>query len=69
MPAAIAERLGIDRDCAISSYDDIAHVGACGPVFNLDRARRLERLTPGANVAMYGQGSGFTRAGAILAVC
>jgi hypothetical protein len=39
------------------------------PVFNLDRARRLERLTPGANVAMHGQGSGFTRAGAILAVC
>jgi 3-oxoacyl-[acyl-carrier-protein] synthase-3 len=68
IPPAIAERLGLARECAVTTYTQIAHVGACGPVFNLSAARAQGRLTPGALVALYGQGAGFTRAAAILQV-
>ncbi len=68
LPAGIAERLGLSRECAKTTYDEIAHVGACGPVFNLLRARQTAALTPGAIAALYGQGAGFTRAAAILEV-
>jgi 3-oxoacyl-[acyl-carrier-protein] synthase-3 len=66
LPRAIAERLGLPRACAVTTYEELAHVGACGPVFNLARARALQRLVPGVLVGMYGQGAGFTRAAAIL---
>ena len=65
-PGAIAERLGLPRSCAVTTYEAIAHLGACGPVFNLMRARDDDRTAPGTLVAMYGQGAGFTRAAAIL---
>jgi 3-oxoacyl-[acyl-carrier-protein] synthase-3 len=68
LPGAIAERLGLARERAITTYGEIAHVGACGPVFNLERARKLGLLAPGALLAMYAQGSGFTRAAALLEV-
>jgi 3-oxoacyl-[acyl-carrier-protein] synthase III len=66
IPKAIAERLGLARETGISTYEEIAHVGACGPVFNLDQARRLGRVAPGSFVALYGQGAGFVRASAVL---
>jgi 3-oxoacyl-[acyl-carrier-protein] synthase III len=66
LPHAIAERLGLPRESAVTTYEDVAHLGACGPVFNLARARALQRLVPGTLVGMYGQGAGFTRAAAIL---
>lgn len=66
IPKGIAERLGLEREAGISTYEEIAHVGACGPVFNLDRARALGRVGPGSFVALYGQGAGFVRAAAIL---
>jgi 3-oxoacyl-[acyl-carrier-protein] synthase-3 len=66
IPKGIAERLGLDRQAGISTYEQIAHVGACGPVFNLARARELGRVEPGSFVALYGQGAGFVRAAAIL---
>ena len=50
----------------MTTYETVAHLGACGPVFNLARARTLGRTPRGTLVAMYGQGSGFTRAAAIL---
>lgn len=65
---AIAERLGLPRERGVSSYEEIAHVGACGPVFNLHKARRLGLLTPGSIVALYAQGAGFTRAATVLEV-
>ena len=43
IPPAIAERLGLSRASAVTTYDAIAHLGACGPVFNLARARTDER--------------------------
>lgn len=68
LPGGIAERLGLARDCAVTTYEDIAHVGACGPVFNLHRARERGLLEPQTLVALYAQGAGFTRAAAILDV-
>lgn len=66
IPHAIAERLGLPRERAVTSYEEIAHVGACGPLFNLHKARALGRLAPGTVVALYAQGAGFTRAAALL---
>jgi 3-oxoacyl-[acyl-carrier-protein] synthase-3 len=66
IPPAIAEHLGLPRERAVTTYEEIAHVGACGPVFNLMRARREGRLGPGALAALYAQGAGFTRAAAIV---
>jgi 3-oxoacyl-[acyl-carrier-protein] synthase-3 len=66
--AAIAERLGLARERAVTTYEEIAHVGACGPVFNLHAAKRLGLLVPGALVALYAQGAGFTRAAVMLEV-
>jgi 3-oxoacyl-[acyl-carrier-protein] synthase III len=68
LPAAIAERLGLPRACAVTTYDEVAHIGVCGPFFNLAHARKLGLLEPGAIVAMYGQGAGFTRSAALLEV-
>jgi 3-oxoacyl-[acyl-carrier-protein] synthase-3 len=66
IPGAIAEHLRLGRERAVGTYHEIAHVGACGPVFNLRAAREQGRLEPGALVALYGQGAGFTRAAALL---
>lgn len=68
VPGAIAEYLGRPRETAVTTYDDIAHVGACGPVFNLAKARAQGRLKPGLHVALYAQGAGFTRAATLLEV-
>lgn len=66
LPGAIAQQAGLASDRAVTTYERIAHVGACGPVFNLDEAHTQGRLTKGALVALYGQGAGFTRSAAIL---
>jgi 3-oxoacyl-[acyl-carrier-protein] synthase-3 len=66
IPGAIAERAGMARERAVTTYERIAHVGACGPVFNLEAARRRGLLQRDAWAAMYGQGAGFTRTAAIL---
>jgi 3-oxoacyl-[acyl-carrier-protein] synthase III len=68
IPGCIAERLDLPRDAAVTTYDEIAHVGGCGPIANLHAARDRGRLVPGTVVALYGQGAGFTRSGAILEV-
>lgn len=68
IPGAIAERLGLPRSAAVTTYSDIAHVGVCGPVFNLERARKQGVLCDGNIVGVYAQGAGFTRAAAIIEV-
>ena len=67
-PGAIAEHLGIPRDRAPTTYEQTAHLGGSGVIFNLARARTRCMFRPGGYVALYGQGSGFTRAAAILQV-
>ncbi|HEX4337799.1 MAG TPA: 3-oxoacyl-[acyl-carrier-protein] synthase III C-terminal domain-containing protein [Polyangiaceae bacterium] len=66
IPGAIAEHLGLPRERAVTTYAHIAHVGSCGPVFNLVRAREEGRLGKGAFAALYAQGAGFTRSAAVL---
>jgi 3-oxoacyl-[acyl-carrier-protein] synthase III len=71
VPGAIAEALGLSPEIAPQTFDDLAHLGACGIVTNLLEARRRGMLRPpsgggGALVAMYGQGMGFTRAALIV---
>jgi len=68
IPGAIAESLGLPRARAVTTYDSIAHVGACGPVFNMREARQRGLLRSGCVVAAYGQGAGFTRAAVIMEV-
>jgi 3-oxoacyl-[acyl-carrier-protein] synthase III len=67
-PGAIAERVGLPRDRAVTTYARLAHVGLCGPVMNLAEARALGRLERGALIGLYAQGGGFTRSAAILKV-
>lgn len=66
IPGAIAERLGLSRDVAITTYDKIAHVGACGLIANLLEARKRDMIKNDSVVALYGQGFGFTRTASIL---
>lgn len=66
LPGCIAERLDMQRWNAVETYSLFAHVGNCGPVFNLVEAERDDRLLPGIHVIMYGQGAGFTTASALL---
>jgi 3-oxoacyl-[acyl-carrier-protein] synthase-3 len=66
VPKSFAEVLGLSESKAPVTFDERAHLGACGIVTNLLEARRTGRLTDGALVALYGQGAGFTRAAALL---
>lgn len=65
IPFAIARCLGLGEGATVCSYDDYAHLGACGPVVNLIRAREQGRFERGGLIALYAQGAGFTR-GAVL---
>lgn len=64
IPGAIAERLGLERKVAVTTYDRLAHLGVAGPIFNLKQARDNGQL--GDCVALYAQGLGFARCAAIL---
>jgi 3-oxoacyl-[acyl-carrier-protein] synthase III len=68
IPGAIAKRLGLSPEVAVTTYDRIAHVGACGPVMNLVESLKSRSLSAGATIALYAQGAGFTRAAAMLEV-
>lgn len=65
-PSAIAEVLGVETSRAPHTYDRLAHVGGCGVITNLIEARDRGLLQPGALVALYAQGAGFTRSAALL---
>jgi len=71
VPAGVAEAIGLSPDRAPQTYDELAHLGACGVVTNLIEARRrglLSRRPDGEppTVALYAQGAGFTRAAMIV---
>jgi 3-oxoacyl-[acyl-carrier-protein] synthase-3 len=66
VPYAIAEAAGIAPESAVETFAERAHLGTCGTVVNLLAARDAGRLGPGAQVVMYGQGAGFTRAAALI---
>jgi 3-oxoacyl-[acyl-carrier-protein] synthase-3 len=66
IPFAIARCLGFPAEATVCSYDEYAHLGGCGPVVNLIRARAQGRFAEGGLVAVYAQGAGFTRAAAVI---
>jgi 3-oxoacyl-[acyl-carrier-protein] synthase-3 len=66
LPAAIAEAAGFATDSACSSFAELAHVGASGPVANLLVARRTPGLSRGDVVAFYAQGAGLTSVAALV---
>jgi 3-oxoacyl-[acyl-carrier-protein] synthase-3 len=65
LPAAIAEAAGFPAHTACSSFAELAHVGASGPVANLLAARRALGLSRGDVVAFYAQGAGLTSIAAL----
>lgn len=64
IPHAIAECAGIPEHAVSCTYEDYAHLGACGPIVNWLRAR--ERGERPGHTALYAQGAGFTRAAALI---
>ena len=66
VPSGIAEGLGLPEERAPQTFDEYAHLGGMGVVANLLAARENGALIPGARVAIYAQGAGFTRAAALL---
>jgi 3-oxoacyl-[acyl-carrier-protein] synthase-3 len=65
IPGAIAEALGLEGRRAPQTFDDFAHLGACGVVVNLLEARRAG-LVDDRPALLYAQGAGFTRAAAVI---
>jgi 3-oxoacyl-[acyl-carrier-protein] synthase-3 len=68
VPKATAELLGLPLAVCSSVYETRGHLGACGPIANLDHAYRARRTEGARLCALYAQGAGFTRAGALLAM-
>jgi 3-oxoacyl-[acyl-carrier-protein] synthase III len=66
VPPATLEVLGLSPELASSVYATRGHLGACGPIANLDLAYRSGRVR--GLTALYGQGAGFTRAAALLSM-
>ena len=66
VPRAIAEACGLPPERAVTTADELAHLGTCGVVTNLIAARSKGQLERGRLVALYGQGAGFTRAAALV---
>jgi 3-oxoacyl-[acyl-carrier-protein] synthase-3 len=64
LPLAIAEACGFAPDSGITTFAELAHVGACGPVANWLAAR--PRLSHGDLVAFYAQGAGLTSVAALV---
>lgn len=65
IPEAIREALGA-RAAAPQTFDELAHLGGCGVVTNLLRAREDSLLPRGGKALLYAQGAGFTRAAALV---
>jgi 3-oxoacyl-[acyl-carrier-protein] synthase-3 len=66
IPGAIAEHAGLPGRVAVTTYEQYAHVGACGPFANWHHA--LTAGHPAQLVALYAQGAGFTRGAALISM-
>lgn len=65
IPAAIAEAAGIKAP-APTTFDRFCHIGGCGLVANLIKAREMGLLTPQAKTILFGQGAGFIKAAMLI---
>jgi 3-oxoacyl-[acyl-carrier-protein] synthase-3 len=68
VPVATARVLGLPADAVLSVYETRGHLGACGPVANLAFGQESGRTQGAGLLGLYGQGAGFTRAAALLAM-
>ncbi len=66
VPDAIARAAGLQAAHVPVTFDMYAHLGACGVVSNLLRARRDGRLGPGTRSVLFAQGAGLTRAAIVV---
>lgn len=66
VPRAMSEVVGLDLRSVYSVYNTRGHLGACGPIANLEGAFRERRYDSGTLLALYAQGAGFTTAGVLL---
>jgi 3-oxoacyl-[acyl-carrier-protein] synthase-3 len=66
IPGTIAEVLGLSPSIAPNRFNELAHVGGCGPIINLMYARSLGLIKDNTSVVLYAQGAGFTRAAAFV---
>lgn len=66
IPKLMAQSLGLLPDIVSSVYETKAHVGACGPIVNLEQAYRQGRTTGNGLIALYAQGAGFSRSSMLL---
>lgn len=65
-PHAVAEAIGLPIEKAPHTFDELAHIGGCGPVVNLLEARSRGMLAPGARVLLFGMGAGITRTAVLI---
>lgn len=68
IPRAIAQVLGLDPEITSSVYELRGHLGACGPIANLYKAYRDQRMSEVDVAAIYAQGAGYTRAAVLLQI-
>lgn len=68
VPLAIAEVLGLAPASVASVYETRGHLGACGPIANLNHAYASGKAESARFVALYAQGAGFTRVAVLLEV-
>ena len=66
VPKAVAEILGLEASVVSSVYRQRGHLGACGPVANLELAHREKNTENSGLIALYAQGAGFTRSAILL---
>lgn len=66
VPGAIAEAAGLESAHVPVTFDEYAHLGACGVVSNLLLARRQGHLSNGTRSVLFAQGAGLTRAAILV---
>lgn len=66
VPSAIASAAGLSAAHVPVTFDQYAHLGACGVVSNLIAARASGQLTEGSRSVLFAQGAGLTRAAILV---
>jgi len=63
--SACRRSLGLPAEKALSTFPEVGNIGACSILYNLDMARRANRLEDGDVILMYSPAAGFTRSAAV----
>ncbi len=63
---ALCRSLGLPPERTLDTFVEVANIGSATMPFNLERARRSERVRPGELVLAYTPGAGLTRAAVVF---